>query len=66
MANPYATPPGEPLLDPIDLNFLAGKKRQFMVRLPASVPILLGVESNHGIATLILIGLQSLVDLRGF
>ena len=29
--------PGEPLLDPIDLNFLPGKKRQFMVSLPALV-----------------------------
>jgi hypothetical protein len=59
-------PPGEPLLDPIDLNFLPGKKRQFMVGLPAFVAVFLGVESNHGITALILIGLQSLVDLGGF
>jgi hypothetical protein len=58
--------PGQTLLDPIDLNFLPGKKRQFMVSLPALMTVLLGIEGHYGITALILIGLQSLVDLRGF
>jgi len=35
-------------------------------RRPVLVAVLLGVESNHGITALILIGLQALVDLGGF
>jgi hypothetical protein len=57
--------PGQTHLDPIDLSRLPGKKRQFMVRLPLLLAVLLGIDRNRRIASLELVGLEPLVDLRG-
>ena len=57
--------PGQTLLDPIDLSLLPGKKRQLMVSLPLLLAVLLRIDRDRGITSLKLIGLESLIDLRG-